>query len=379
MNRLNAFQIVALATIFFCSSANAQAPSSNTAPATTEPSTTTTAPVAPPSAEATSSTGSTTTTTNSDGSAAAPISLQGLTPQQVYFKYHETFKSAKTLEDLQPFMAQDIKDKMKKTMESGTPGAGMTMDALLALMKSMEPQGVKLKKEVITGNTATLELTATDQGAFGDALGKGVEQIGTEFAKAFGATPKPGATKPMKSVTTGTVTLHKQEGVWKIGEQKWNTRIGEAAEAKPPSPQQTWAFAAKTIEYPKAPAKGKIKGVPFMVEKAELGSNGILTLRQGKDFFADREFTIFLFGKQGASYENSSYLSPSDNGAHVHMSYKTAGKDLPRTDMYFSKDYGMKLQLGKMQSNKMIPGYIVLRMADKEGSYVQGYFYATPK
>lgn len=272
-------------------------------------------------------------------------------------------------------MAQESKDKMKKAMEKGSgPDAVTKSGVLLELVKSMQPTGIKLKKEVITGDTATLEMTAVDSGVFGSAIGKGVEQIGTGLAQAFGA--KPGAVKPVKSITTGVVTMRKQDGVWKVAEEKWHTQVGDPP--KPPSPQKSWAFEAKNMDYPKSPASGKINGVPFKVENAEL-NDGILTLRQGKDFFADRKFMIFLFGNKNQSFENTSYLSPSNNGAHVHVSYKTPGKDCPQTDMYFSNEYGMKLQFGKAQANKMLPGYIVLRMADKGGSCVQGYFYAVQK
>ncbi len=400
MNRLSALQIVALAAISFCSSAQAQASKPET-PETKQPtaqasqSTTATpsATATPPAAATLPATATTTdapaaetvvaptasapTTDTSSTNIVTPPNLQGLTPQQVYFKYNDVLRNAKSLEELQFYMAQENKEKMKKAVAAETgPDALKKLEGLLLLVKSMQPVGIKVKKETITGDTATLEMTATDQGAFGSALGKGFEQIGDGLAKAFGAKPSA-APKTLKSTTTGVVTMRKQDGVWKVGEEKWSTHVGDPP--KPPTPQQNWAFAAKDQDYPKTPASGKIRGVPFKVEGAELSSNGILTLRQGKDFFADREFKIFLFGNKNPSYENTSYVSPSDMGAHVHVSYKTAGKDLPKTDMYFSKDYGMKLQLGKVQANKTIPGYIVLRMADKEGSCVQGYFYAVQK
>lgn len=410
MNRLSALQIVTLMTISFCSSAQAQPPMPSSPPSQTAPAVETVPPSGrpttppPPSQEtlrtsdtpSSQSTGETRNTTTGSGATNSSVTtspsastawnsptapalpkpnLEGLTPQQVYFKYVDALNNAKTLDDLHWYMAQESKDKMKKAMESPGKDAATKSGMLLGLIKSMLPTGIKLKKESITGDTATLELTATDSGAFGSALGKGFEQIGTGIAQAFGA--KPGAApKPIKSITTGSVTMRKQDGVWKVGEEKWSTKVGESA--KPPSPQKSWAFEAKHMEYPKSPASGKIHGVPFKVENAEL-NNGILTLRQGKDFFADRQFMIFLFGNKNQTFENTSYLSPADNGAHVHVSSRRPGESCPHTDMYFSSDYGMKLQFGKAQANKMIPGYIVLRMADKEGSCVQGYFYAVQK
>ena len=40
--------------------------------------------------------------------------------------------------------------------------------------------------------------------------------------------------------------------------------------------------------------------------------------------------------------------------------------------------YGMRLTFSNMQGNRL-PGYIVLRVADKDHSFVEGYFYATLK
>ena len=43
------------------------------------------------------------------------------------------------------------------------------------------------------------------------------------------------------------------------------------------------------------PARGAIAGHPFVVEKATMKEGGILELREGEDFFADRSITVFIF------------------------------------------------------------------------------------
>jgi hypothetical protein len=60
---------------------------------------------------------------------------------------------------------------------------------------------------------------------------------------------------------------------------------------------------------PGKPAAGKVRGKEFKVEKATLKGqgNGILELRQGKDFFPDMQFRIFIFGNDGKIHELASF------------------------------------------------------------------------
>jgi tetratricopeptide (TPR) repeat protein len=62
-------------------------------------------------------------------------------------------------------------------------------------------------------------------------------------------------------------------------------------------PSAGWTMELKQAEIPDDMAAGRICGNDFTVEKAKV-ENGILSLRQGQDFFPDREFMIFLFPKQ---------------------------------------------------------------------------------
>ncbi|CAN5372775.1 hypothetical protein BH11CYA1_BH11CYA1_50500 [soil metagenome] len=138
------------------------------------------------------------------------------------------------------------------------------------------------------------------------------------------------------------------------------------------------------MAFPQKAAAGRIHGQPFVVEGAEL-SNEILTLRQGSDFFADREFMIFLFGLDGKLAGQQIVVKDGapvgKASCHVHMKWKVGGDSLPKTDMFMPADgYGIRIAFGQRDAKTgLLPGYIVLRMPDKEQSFVQGYFYAKQK
>jgi hypothetical protein len=130
---------------------------------------------------------------------------------------------------------------------------------------------------------------------------------------------------------------------------------------------------------PASTASGKVRGKPFTVERAEI-QNGILKLRQGKDFFADKSFTIFLFLKKGESAEGKSFNVTPQSGfgsPHIHLSYKVEGKQLPKTDMLM-EGYTMQLEFGRAQGKKL-PGKIRLVLPADKKSHVAGTFVAEIK
>jgi hypothetical protein len=161
-------------------------------------------------------------------------------------------------------------------------------------------------------------------------------------------------------------------------------------------------------------AAGAVAGRRFVVEGAEavlitdaVGMVGKgpkacqyhLTLREGKDFFADREFKIFITLKPGQTLDGRSYFvrpvefnsdawqadkdrSGTFNGAvlgvsGVHMSAIPSGSDMPKTEMFMDR-FSLRLQFGKSAAGK-IPGQIDLRVPDKARSWVIGRFAATLK
>jgi len=157
--------------------------------------------------------------------------------------------------------------------------------------------------------------------------------------------------------------------------------LGSAPLAVPAGAQGAgWKADLKKVAIPNRPAAGQIHGKPFRVEKAELDSQNILTLRQGKEFFADRDFKVFLFlsGEKpdGKTIEvNAS--SRMGMTAHVHMSWMEAKRTIPQIEMAMDK-YTMRLVFGKRKNGK-ITGQIYLCMPDTQKSYVAGHFTAALK
>jgi tetratricopeptide (TPR) repeat protein len=126
-------------------------------------------------------------------------------------------------------------------------------------------------------------------------------------------------------------------------------------------------------------ASGTIHGTKFRVQKATL-ANGILTLRQGKDFFPDQAVMIFLFLKDGETADGKVYDVSRDQGfgaPHIHMKWKEEGEKLPKTQIYM-KDYIMRLEFGKAR-NGTLSGKIVLALPDEHQSEVNGTFRAELK
>lgn len=124
------------------------------------------------------------------------------------------------------------------------------------------------------------------------------------------------------------------------------------------------------------PAAGEIAGLPFAVEKATL-KDGVLTLRQGAEFFADREISIFLFLKNGESPVGRVWDIGGTKDAgnpHVHLSWRDAGQALPKTRILMN-DYRLRLELvsGK---NGAIDGRIAFTTNGDAASKLSGTFTA---
>jgi hypothetical protein len=164
-----------------------------------------------------------------------------------------------------------------------------------------------------------------------------------------------------------------------------------------------------TAVIPAKPASGKVHGSPFKVERAELtrteGYAGdkrdkkntyhlaTLTLRQGKEFFADKEFRITIafdrakkldglvvllkpvrFSEPVPSVKLPGGVSfPVVQG--ITASYRPPGETLPKSDMTLDR-YSLQLRFGAMKGGQ-IPGRIYCAMPDKEKSFVAGTFTAT--
>ncbi len=140
-----------------------------------------------------------------------------------------------------------------------------------------------------------------------------------------------------------------------------------------------WRRDLSGVEIPSRPAAGRIHGDPVTIEKAVL-ENGILTLRDGKDFFPDHALVIFFFLKKGEALENRIFEYSAESGfgrPHIHMKWKPEGKDIPETEILM-KDYAMSIRFGKRHDDE-IPGKIYICLPDEMKSFVAGEFSAHVK
>jgi hypothetical protein len=130
-----------------------------------------------------------------------------------------------------------------------------------------------------------------------------------------------------------------------------------------------------TAVIPATPVGGTIQGQPFRCDKATL-QPGRLTLRQGKDFFADLEVTIFLTQQAGEKMDGKSLVITPDSGfgsPHVHVKKKE--NNFPTTKMLVS-GYVMRLEFDAAVG-KTVSGRIYLEMPQSFGTKLAGTFRAT--
>lgn len=141
-----------------------------------------------------------------------------------------------------------------------------------------------------------------------------------------------------------------------------------------------WRKSLAGASAPSSPARGKISGLDFRVEKAVLKEGGTLELRQGEDFFADRQVTVFVPGVEvGDVPEGRTVEVPEpvdDFGQpHVHYSWKPNADAMPKTEIEMNK-YTLLLQFGSEGDDDTIDGRIWLCLPDANKSWVAGSFTA---
>ena len=154
-----------------------------------------------------------------------------------------------------------------------------------------------------------------------------------------------------------------------------------------------WKADVSKATIPQHPASGRIHGQKFTVEKVEISSNSpayFMHIRQGKDFFADKEFEIVLRTRKGETLSGKSIMvhpgSAFDQPGVIQegnvrfppvqglsMSYKVPNATLPKEET--NNSFTLHLQFGKLHGDRL-PGGIYLAMNDKSKSYVAGTFTA---
>lgn len=141
-----------------------------------------------------------------------------------------------------------------------------------------------------------------------------------------------------------------------------------------------WRASLEGASIPDQPAAGVVGGQPFKVDSATL-EGGTLELKEGTDFFADREFKVFIFGlDKGVLPENRSWTEKADESyghPHVHVGHKESADGVPHYDTFMGT-YAMRLEFGRESGGKL-PGKIWLCVPDEKKSWVAGAFAAEVK
>jgi hypothetical protein len=265
-------------------------------------------------------------------------------------------------------------------MRFGLPGVAAALAVTLAFAAE-EPEAVyaKFHRAVLAGDFAEMArygsaAKAAESAAMPAALRQAsLELVRRLMPKGYSVAGKrfdPGGERVTLrlvsqagagGIATGTATLVREKSEWKVDEVNWGS--GPAARS---------AAVASSAPASGA-AQGRVNGAHFAVEKARL-SNSILTLRQGKDFFADAEFSITLF-EQGKMPDGKTFrIGPNDRGFIVSLSTQPGGSRLPQTQTFF-RGYSMTLEFERRAGNA-IRGRIDLRLPDKAQSFVSGSFEA---
>lgn len=166
-----------------------------------------------------------------------------------------------------------------------------------------------------------------------------------------------------------------------------------------------WLPDATRAVIPNRSAQGMIHGAGFVVEKVEVSGGETKAMdgkkldrgayfvhfRAGKEFFADKEFVVFIATNLGEKLDGKVYtLKMGENFKQpivvhvgntsypaiqgVHMSYKVPGNSLPATEMFMDKAT-LRLEFGRSIGGKL-PGRVYLCVQDAARSYVAGTFTA---
>lgn len=131
--------------------------------------------------------------------------------------------------------------------------------------------------------------------------------------------------------------------------------------------------------FPASPAAGRLYGTPFTPDRVELEGD-TLTLRSGKEFFADQEISVVLGDKAKPADGVKLVVRPSQTWGEGIPGLRVSarkGKDLPDTK-FVNDGFALTLELGKTDKGKA-DGKIYLCLPGAEKSYLAGTFTAQRK
>jgi hypothetical protein len=109
---------------------------------------------------------------------------------QAYVELHKKELAATCYDDILPLHAKASIAKNKMTKKE--------MDEMFPLVKSLMPKYIKVIGETVTGDSATLKVTASPN----EPLKKGDTET-----------------------TEGTVTLLREDGQWKLDNENWHSKV----------------------------------------------------------------------------------------------------------------------------------------------------------
>ena len=124
---------------------------------------------------------------------AAGVQAEALTPKETYLKYRAALPAAQKIEDVSSFMCKRVNEEIK-----GTPADMKPM--MFGFIKETAPKTVQILSEEVKGDNATLVLTGKSE-------------------------PEVQNGNKVKEDTKGKVTFLKEDGVWKIDKESWDSKV----------------------------------------------------------------------------------------------------------------------------------------------------------
>ena len=127
---------------------------------------------------------------------------------------------------------------------------------------------------------------------------------------------------------------------------------------------------------------GTISGTNFVADAAilDIATNmHTLTIRQGTNYYSDREIVVFFRPRPGETLEGKTYAFNKDqkNGApQIMKRWKTAPKIAAQQKSY-NNGCVLRVEFGSAKFNGAVPGKIYAALPDPEQTVVSGIFEAT--
>lgn len=145
--------------------------------------------------------------------AAPSLADEAKGPGDTYQSFHVKMRTAKSFDDIKDYMSKKVLESRDKDNDKMPPGMEAT---LFKLMQDLSPNKVVIVKQDVTGDTAVLTCEAP---GYQDPI------VSPEM-------------RAQKSETTGKVILVKEDGVWKIEKEEWNTKSGNSASSRAMGPNE---------------------------------------------------------------------------------------------------------------------------------------------